>query len=64
MTTANISPYIFTYFLGSLKVTSKSTLAEHIFQQNSAIMDYFDFYDEESDSYIPRSAVAVLYPED
>jgi len=49
---------------GDLQMTSRTRLADHIYQYNPAIMDYFDFYDEDSGSYIPRAAVAALYPED
>jgi len=45
-------------------MTTKTRLADHILQYNPAIMDYFDFYDDDSGSYIPRASVAVLYPED
>lgn len=45
-------------------MTTKTKLADHLYQNNPNIMDYFDIYDDDSGTFIPRAAVAALYPED
>jgi len=49
---------------GDLMMTTKTKLADHLYHNNPNIMDYFDIYDDDSGTFIPRAAVAALYPED
>ena len=52
------------YLSGDLMMTTKTKLADHLYQYNPNILDYFDVYDDDSGTFIPRAAVAALYPED
>ena len=51
-------------FSGNFKLTSKKTAATRINEANAAVQDYFDFYDESTESFHPRPAIKLLYPDD
>ena len=49
---------------GNFKLTSKKTAATRINEANIQVQDYFDFYDESTESFHPRPAIKLLYPDD
>jgi len=49
---------------GNFKLTSKKTAATRINEMNIQVQDYFDFYDESTESFHPRPAIKLLYPDD
>lgn len=49
---------------GNFKMTSTKNAAERINESNGEVQDYFDFYDESTESFHPRPAIKLLYPDD
>ena len=49
---------------GSTKMTQSKNVAQRLFEGNDFVQDYFDFYDEASETFQPRPAIKVIYPDD
>jgi len=49
---------------GEFKLTKVRTAAGKINESNPSIQDYFDYYDEETQSFYPRPALRIIYPDD
>ena len=45
-------------------MTATKNVAQRLFEANQFVQDYFDFYDEGTETFQPRPAIRVLYPDD
>ena len=45
-------------------MTSSKNVAQRLFETNDYAQDYFDFYDETTETFQPRPAIRLLYPDD
>jgi len=68
LTTQNDSRYVaqenIELVAGSVKMTASKNVAQRLFENNHFVQDYFDFYDEATETFQPRPAIRVIYPDD